>query len=83
MCSMGVYVFNAKYLYAELARDINDPTSSHDFGKDIIPRAVANGVAYAHIRSRAVASLPRTSSSGSTTGATPGRSMPTGTPTST
>jgi glucose-1-phosphate adenylyltransferase len=25
LCSMGVYVFNAKYLYAELARDINDP----------------------------------------------------------
>jgi glucose-1-phosphate adenylyltransferase len=22
LCSMGVYVFNAKYLYAELARDI-------------------------------------------------------------
>jgi ADP-glucose pyrophosphorylase len=25
LCSMGVYVFNAKYLYAELARDIIDP----------------------------------------------------------
>jgi glucose-1-phosphate adenylyltransferase len=52
LCSMGVYVFNAKYLYAELARDILDPTSSHDFGKDIIPRAVANGVAAAHPFSR-------------------------------
>jgi glucose-1-phosphate adenylyltransferase len=48
LCSMGIYIFNAKYLYAELERDIGDPTSSHDFGKDIIPRAVKNGVARAH-----------------------------------
>lgn len=48
LCSMGIYIFNAKYLYAELARDINDPTSSHDFGKDIIPNAVKNGVAMSH-----------------------------------
>jgi glucose-1-phosphate adenylyltransferase len=48
MCSMGVYVFNSRYLYSELARDISDPTSSHDFGKDIIPQAVKNGVAMAH-----------------------------------
>jgi glucose-1-phosphate adenylyltransferase len=48
LCSMGIYVFNARYLYTELARDISDPSSSHDFGKDIIPRAVANGVARAH-----------------------------------
>jgi glucose-1-phosphate adenylyltransferase len=48
LCSMGIYVFNAKYLYAELTRDIADPTSSHDFGKDIIPQAVRNGVAHAH-----------------------------------
>jgi len=52
LCSMGVYVFNAKYLYAELARDIVDPTSDHDFGKDIIPRAVANRCAVAHPFSR-------------------------------
>jgi glucose-1-phosphate adenylyltransferase len=48
MCSMGVYVFNSHYLYSELARDISDPTSSHDFGKDIIPQAVRNGCAMAH-----------------------------------
>ena len=48
LASMGVYIFNAKYLYAELARDMADPSSSHDFGKDIIPRAVKNGVAAAH-----------------------------------
>ena len=37
LCSMGIYIFNAAYLYSELERDITDPTSSHDFGKDIIP----------------------------------------------
>jgi glucose-1-phosphate adenylyltransferase len=48
LASMGIYVFNAKYLYAELARDMADPDSSHDFGKDIIPRAVRNACASAH-----------------------------------
>lgn len=48
LCSMGIYIFNAKYLYSELERDIADPNSSHDFGKDIIPQAVRNGVAKAH-----------------------------------
>jgi len=48
LASMGIYVFNARYLYKELERDINDPSSSHDFGKDIIPNAVRNGRAAAH-----------------------------------
>ncbi|WP_395700849.1 glucose-1-phosphate adenylyltransferase [Aquabacterium sp.] len=48
LASMGIYVFNARYLYRELERDMNDPNSSHDFGKDIIPNAVRNGHAVAH-----------------------------------
>jgi glucose-1-phosphate adenylyltransferase len=48
LASMGVYVFNARYLYKELERDIRDPNSSHDFGKDIIPHAVRQGQAAAH-----------------------------------
>jgi glucose-1-phosphate adenylyltransferase len=48
LASMGIYVFDAQYLYDELTRDIADPDSSHDFGKDIIPRAVQNGCASAH-----------------------------------
>ena len=48
LASMGIYIFNAKFLYDELARDMADPNSSHDFGKDIIPRAVRNGCAVAH-----------------------------------
>ncbi|HEY9066850.1 MAG TPA: sugar phosphate nucleotidyltransferase, partial [Burkholderiaceae bacterium] len=43
LASMGIYIFNARFMYKELERDINDPKSSHDFGKDIIPRAVKNG----------------------------------------
>ncbi len=48
LASMGIYVFNARYLYRELERDMADPESSHDFGKDIIPNLVRNGVAVAH-----------------------------------
>jgi glucose-1-phosphate adenylyltransferase len=48
LASMGIYIFNADYLYAELARDMADPCSSHDFGKDIIPHAVRHGCAAAH-----------------------------------
>jgi glucose-1-phosphate adenylyltransferase len=48
LASMGIYVFNAEWLYRELQRDLDDPGSTHDFGRDIIPRAVALGVAVAH-----------------------------------
>lgn len=37
---MGVYVFNARFLFEQLCRDADDPRSSHDFGKDLIPHAV-------------------------------------------
>ena len=42
LASMGVYVFNARFLYEQLIRDANDPRSSHDFGKDIIPHLVSS-----------------------------------------
>ena len=48
LASMGVYVFTAEFLYAELERDHQDPKSSHDFGKDIIPKLVSRGLAVAH-----------------------------------
>ena len=48
LASMGIYIFNADYLYKELERDMADPDSDHDFGKDIIPHAVRNGDAAAH-----------------------------------
>jgi glucose-1-phosphate adenylyltransferase len=48
LCSMGIYVFETKFLIEELKRDAADPHSSHDFGKDIIPYLVAKGKAIAH-----------------------------------
>jgi glucose-1-phosphate adenylyltransferase len=48
LASMGVYVFDAAYLYAALKKDIATPGSSHDFGKDVIPAIVALGHAVAH-----------------------------------
>lgn len=47
LASMGLYVFNADYLYQALERDIGDPDSAHDFGRNIIPAAVAERVACA------------------------------------
>jgi glucose-1-phosphate adenylyltransferase len=40
LASMGIYVFDADFLYEQLQRDANDPNSSHDFGKDIIPALI-------------------------------------------
>ena len=48
LASMGIYVFDADYLYRLLEADLANPQSSHDFGKDVIPRAVADGKALAH-----------------------------------
>lgn len=48
LASMGIYIFDADYLYKQLEEDLANPNSSHDFGKDVIPRAVAEGRALAH-----------------------------------
>jgi len=42
LANMGVYVFNMEVLDRALWEDHNRRDSSHDFGKDIIPRLVAN-----------------------------------------
>ena len=48
LASMGVYVFDADYLYEALKQDSANPASRHDFGKDVIPAMVALGHAMAH-----------------------------------
>ncbi|WP_373635288.1 glucose-1-phosphate adenylyltransferase [Yoonia sp. SS1-5] len=48
LASMGIYVFNWKFLRDLLAKDAEDPNSSHDFGNDLIPDIVKNGKAMAH-----------------------------------
>lgn len=46
--SMGIYVFNAKFLYEQLIRDAGDSKSSHDFGGDIIPYIIKKYKVQAH-----------------------------------
>jgi glucose-1-phosphate adenylyltransferase len=48
LASMGIYVFNTAFLDDLLRHDADDPNSSHDFGKDLIPHIVKNGKAVAH-----------------------------------
>ena len=40
LASMGIYVFNTQFLYEQIIKDHDDPHSSHDFGKDIIPNII-------------------------------------------
>ena len=40
LASMGIYVFNRKFLFEQLIKDADTPGSSHDFGKDIIPKVI-------------------------------------------
>ncbi|MCS6891684.1 MAG: glucose-1-phosphate adenylyltransferase [Rhodovarius sp.] len=48
LASMGIYVFEAGFLFDQLRRDAADPHSSHDFGRDVIPYIVRHGKAVAH-----------------------------------
>lgn len=48
LASMGIYVFNASFLYEQLIRDADDPHSVHDFGQDIIPHLIHKYRVYAH-----------------------------------
>ncbi|MGB1091192.1 MAG: glucose-1-phosphate adenylyltransferase [Oceanobacter sp.] len=41
MASMGIYIFSSEFLYNTLINDKDNKTSSHDFGKDIIPSVIA------------------------------------------
>jgi glucose-1-phosphate adenylyltransferase len=41
LANMGVYVFNLDCLNQALLDDHRNPNSSHDFGKDILPRLIA------------------------------------------
>lgn len=47
LASMGNYLFNTQFLYNELIYDADAEGSSHDFGKDILPRIVQSGNVFA------------------------------------
>lgn len=40
LASMGIYVFNKGFLFEQLIKDADTKESSHDFGKDIIPKVI-------------------------------------------
>jgi len=46
--SMGVYIFNTQLLIPILIADAEDPQSSHDFGRDILPRIISKYRVYAY-----------------------------------
>jgi glucose-1-phosphate adenylyltransferase len=48
LASMGIYVFNARFLYEQVTRDADEPKSKHDFGRDIIPYLVPRYRVFAH-----------------------------------
>ena len=48
LASMGIYVFGKHLLLEVLQQDHDNPDSSHDFGRDILPAMIRAGRAYAY-----------------------------------
>ncbi len=48
LASMGIYVFETRFLFDLLERDAGNAESSNDFGRDLIPLIVREGKAVAH-----------------------------------
>ncbi|ALP52572.1 glucose-1-phosphate adenylyltransferase [Candidatus Tenderia electrophaga] len=48
LASMGIYIFNTRFLYEQLIRDADDPGSSHDFGHNIIPDVIEHYRVYSY-----------------------------------
>jgi glucose-1-phosphate adenylyltransferase len=57
LASMGIYVFNAQLLEQLLTEDAADESSSHDFGRNIVPKAIEKLQVFAYpfrnVRTRA------------------------------
>jgi glucose-1-phosphate adenylyltransferase len=48
LASMGNYIFERELLLDMVGRDAKDPASSHDFGKDILPRLIGQVEMFAY-----------------------------------
>lgn len=48
LASMGIYIFNAGFLFEQLIKNADTKNSSHDFGKDIIPSVIDKYVVNAY-----------------------------------
>jgi len=49
LISMGVYLFRTSSLIQALIQDAKNPQSSHDFGRDVIPRLIRKARVYAYL----------------------------------
>ncbi|MBS3935747.1 MAG: glucose-1-phosphate adenylyltransferase [Sulfuritalea sp.] len=58
LANMGVYVFNAAFLYEQLIRDADDPHSERDFGKNIIPQLIGRYRVFAHSFANSCVGIP-------------------------
>jgi len=57
LASMGVYIFNARFLYGLLRADASRHESSRDFGHDIFPRLIGKTPVHAHRFSRSCVNM--------------------------
>jgi glucose-1-phosphate adenylyltransferase len=48
LASMGIYVLNTEFLFEALIRDARDLESERDFGRNIIPEAIASSRVFAY-----------------------------------
>jgi glucose-1-phosphate adenylyltransferase len=48
LASMGIYVFNTRFLFEQLIKDADNNKSSHDFGHDIIPAIISRYRVFAY-----------------------------------
>lgn len=48
LASMGNYVVDTEFLYTHLIQDADDESSSHDFGRDLIPKLIKEAVVMAY-----------------------------------
>lgn len=48
LASMGIYIFNAGFLWQQLLQDSQNPESTNDFGKDIIPSVIDDHIVNAY-----------------------------------
>jgi len=46
--SMGVYIFDTEALVKNVIADAKDPSSDHDFGKNVVPRMLEDYRVYVH-----------------------------------
>ncbi|MER2602498.1 MAG: glucose-1-phosphate adenylyltransferase [Candidatus Competibacter phosphatis] len=48
LASMGIYVFNTRFLFEKLIEDASIEESNHDFGRDLVPRLIGRHRAIAY-----------------------------------